>query len=196
VLGSILAAYWARRERPSRFSQPASLAISDNVQRPMNLVMPLRYPVTAARGRATETLTRATDEILVGLNNVGTVHFARFAIVRGALCMFSVYDGDFEGYIRDFISSIGTSFDKVMDLVKDPPRTPCAEHVDEFIAWVGDHDILQLPEQPTELTADISLIPRRTLTLLHKNPNAQLGFYRAYPGFSAAQIRDRLGIGW
>jgi hypothetical protein len=196
ALGSVLAAYWARRDAPGHVQLPASLAISDNVQRPMNLVMPLRYPITGGRAEATRTLTRATDEILVGLNNVGTVHFARFTIVKGALCMFSVYDGDFEGYIRDFISSIGTSFDQIMDLVKNPPATPCAEHADEFIAWVGDHDALQLPDQATDLTSDISLIKRRILTLLHRNPNVQLGIYRAYPGFSAAQIRDGLGIGW
>jgi hypothetical protein len=196
VLGSVLAAYWARRDPPGHISAPASLAISDNVQRSMNLVMPLRHPITGGRGEATESLTRATDEILVGLNNVGTVHFARFTIVKNALCMFSVYDGDFEGYIRDFISSIGTSFDQIMDLVKDPAETPCAEHVDEFIRWVGAHDALQLPDQSTALTPDISLIKRRVLTLLHKNPNVQLGIYRAYPGFSAAQIRDGLGIGW
>ncbi|MDQ4097077.1 MAG: hypothetical protein M3144_04325, partial [Actinomycetota bacterium] len=138
ALGSVLAVYWARRDPPAPVRVPASLAISDNVQRSMNLIMPLRYPITGGRSETTRILTKATDEILVGLNNVGTVHFARFTIVKGALCMFSVYDGDFEGYIRDFISSIGTSFDQIMMLVKNPPATPCAEHVDEFVAWVGD----------------------------------------------------------
>jgi hypothetical protein len=156
----------------------------------------LRYPITAGRAEATEALTRATDEVLVGLNNVGTVHFARFDIVKGNLCMFSVYDGGFPAYIRDFISAIGTAFDAIMDLVKDPPPTPCAQHVDEFIEWVHAHDMLQLPEDPAAPSADVTLLARRTLTLLYPHRNVQLGFYRAYPGFSAAQIRDGLGIGW
>jgi hypothetical protein len=61
------------------------LALSDNVQRTMNLIMPLRYPNSAGRGEVVAALTEATDEVLVGLNNVGTVHFARFTIVDGNL---------------------------------------------------------------------------------------------------------------
>jgi hypothetical protein len=195
-MGSVLAAYWARKDPPGYTAPPLSLAIGDNVQRPMNLVMPLRYPMAGGRAEATAVLTSATDEILVGLNNVGTVHFARFTIVKNALCMFSVYDGDFQGYIRDFISAIGGAFDAIMNLVRDPPPIPCAHHVDEFIEWVREHDALQLPEKPTDLDPDVRLLRRRTLTLLHRHPNAQLGFYQAYPGFSAAQIREALGIGW
>ena len=195
-MGSALARYWARHEPQPSFERPPSLAVSDHLQRSMNLVMPLRYPITAGRAEATETLTKATDPVLVGLNNVGTVHFARFDIVKGNLCMFSVYDGDFEAYIRDFISAIGNAFDAIMDLVKDPPPAPCAHHVDEFIEWVHAHDALQLPEDPASPSPDVTLLKRRTLTLLHRNRDVQLGFYRAYPGFSAAQIRDRLGIGW
>ena len=40
------------------------------------------------------------DEIYTGLDDVVTVHFARFVIVGANICMFSVYDGDFANYIR------------------------------------------------------------------------------------------------
>jgi hypothetical protein len=32
---------------------------------------------------------------------------------------------------------------------------------------------------------------------LHVNPNVSLGSgYRAYPGYSVAQVREQFGIGW
>jgi hypothetical protein len=74
------------------------------------------------------------DEIYAGLDNVGTVHFARFVIVDDNIfvcspyiCMFSVYDGDFTKYIRDFIATMGV-FNGVVALVKggDAVFRPCS----------------------------------------------------------------------
>ncbi len=162
----------------------------------MNLVMPLRLPHAPFRAEFGVMLFAAVDQILAGLNNVGTVHFARFDVIDGNLCMFSIFDGDFIGYIRDFIGAIGGAFDGIMTFVKDPAPTPCGENVDEFIDWVRRHDSLQMPELPTDLTPDLVALQRKTLVLLHRNRNAQMGVYRGYPGYSVAQIRDGLGIGW
>jgi hypothetical protein len=199
MVGSILAGFWSRSpsEQHNADLRPApSLAPSDNLQTPMNLVMPLRYPHAAYRAQFGQLLFAAADEVLSGLNNVGTVHFARFDIIQGSLCMFSVYDGDFQGYIRDFIGTIGGVFDGLMTFVKDPPPTPCGEYVDEFIDWVRNHDALQMPEWPDDISADLPALERKTLVLLHRNANTQMGIYRGYPGYSVAQIRDALGIGW
>lgn len=198
LLGSVLAACWSRRQsqRVIDLRPPASLAPSDNLQTPMNLVMPLRYPQAAYRAQFGQLLFDAADEVLSGLNNVGTVHFARFDIIQGNLCMFSVYDGDFQGYIRDFIGTIGGVFDGLMTFVKDPPPAPCGENVDKFIAWVGRHDMLQMPEWPSDIDGDLPALERTTLVLFHRHANTQMGIYRGYPGYSVAQIRDGLGIGW
>ena len=172
-------------------------APSDNLQGTMNLVMPLRSPTLITRAELVQILFKGSDQILAGLNNVGTVHFARFDVVDGNLCMFSVYDGELSAYIRDFIATIGSAFDALLGCVKDPPPTPTALHVDEFVEWVRRRDAFQMPEYPTDLTRrDLVSLPREALVTLHRNPNIQLGFYRAYPGFSAAQIRDRLSLGW
>jgi hypothetical protein len=162
----------------------------------MNLVMPLRFPQVVFRAEFAKMLFLAVDGLYAGLNNVGTVHFARFDIIDGNLCMFSIFDGDFNGYIRDFIGAIGEAFDHIMGFVEDPPTVPCGENVDEFIEWVRRHDSLQLPELPTDISADLVALRRQTLVLLYRNKNAQLGVYRGYPGYSVAQIRDGLGIGW
>jgi hypothetical protein len=196
VMGSVLTALWSFRETEIDLSPVASLAPSDNLQTPMNLVMPLRTPLVAFRAGFGKMLFEAADEILAGLNNVGTVHFARFDIVQGNLCMFSIYDGNFDGYIRDFIGTIGGAFDGIMGFVKDPAPTPCGQNVDEFVAWVRSHDSLQIPDLPTDVSSDLLGLERKTLVLLHRNRNAQMGVYRGYPGYSVAQIRDALGIGW
>ena len=40
-------------------------------------------------------------------------------------------------------------------------------------------------------------LPRDLILQLHANPNVSLGSgYRAYPGYSAAQVRQQFGIGW
>jgi hypothetical protein len=196
MLGSLLTAFWSCVEGPIDVPRKSSLAPSDNLQTPMNLVMPLRFPQVAFRGQLGKMLFQQTDQILVGLNNVGTVHFARFDVIDGNLCMFSIFDGDFTGYIRDFIGVIGQAFDGIMEFVKDPAPTPCGSNVDEFIDWVRRHDALQLPELATDVNADLVALQRETLVLLHQHPNVQMGIYRGYPGYSVAQIRDGLGIGW
>lgn len=193
---AVAVAVWARLERPERPPKVDSMAPGDNLQRSMNLVMPLSPRSLVRRGRLTTDLVAATEMIVVGLNNVGTVHFARFTLIGPDLCMFSVFDGDMTGYIRDFITVIGQAFDVILGYVKDPPPMPVGKHPDEFIAWVAAHDAFQMPEQPTDLRPDMRSVERYSLYALRRERNVQLGEYRCYPGYSAAQIRQHLGIGW
>jgi hypothetical protein len=102
----------------------------------MNLVMPLRDQTAVGRARAAGAVSASVDELFTGLNVVGTVHFARFDIIDGNLCMFSVFDGDFTTYIRDFIALFGSVFDVPRTHVKDPPPVPSERHTEEFIDWV------------------------------------------------------------
>lgn len=189
-------AVWSRLEPARPHPWVPSIAPTDNLQRPMNLVMPLKYRYLIRRAELTRGLVNATDMILVGLNNVGTIHFARFDLVAGNLCMFSIYDGELTGYIRDFIAVIGKAFDVLMGFVEDPPPTPVEEYPDEFIAWVAAHDAFQLPEEPSDLHPDLASLERENLLVLRQHPNVQFGVYRCYPGYSAAQVRQSLRIGW
>jgi hypothetical protein len=68
--------------------------------------------------------------------------------------------------------------------------------VDDFIEWVDAHDALQLPEDVTDLSDNLLTLPRQLTLLLDACPNAQLFAYRAYPGYTVAQVRQALGIGW
>ncbi|MDB5606633.1 MAG: hypothetical protein JWP25_3533 [Bradyrhizobium sp.] len=214
VASHILVPYWAWRTpvKPQPGGPPFSIQPGDNVQRMMNLVMPLKDKSPIGRAKAALAIAQNKDEIYAGLNNVGTVHFARFVIVDDNICMFSVYDGDFTNYIRDFIATIGSVFDAVVKLVEGGDAVIPSEHkVEAFIDWVHAHDMYQVPDMATDLLRDqeavngepasgaddLRLLPRSLILQLHANANVSLGSgYRAYPGYSAAQVRQQLGIGW
>jgi hypothetical protein len=211
----VVVPYWVWRDpKPKLPGGPrASPQPSENVQRMMNLIMPLKDKSSVGRAKAALAIAQNVDEIFDGLDNVGTVHFARFLLLDDYICMISVYDGDFSNYIRDFIETIGSVFDEIMDLVEGGEALmPTTKHVEEFIDWVHVHDLFQAPDFPTDLFGlqdaekgapadspahELRTLPRELILQLHANPNISLGGgYRAYPGFSAAQVRSKFGVGW
>ncbi len=211
----IVVPYWAWRTpvKPQPGGPPFSIQPGDNLQRMMNLVMPLKDKSPVGRAKAALAIAQNKDEIYAGLDNVGTVHFARFVIVDDNICMFSVYDGDFTNYIRDFIATIGSVFDAVVGLVEGGETViPSERNVEKFIDWVHAHDMYQVPDLATGILRDqeavngdtaasghddLRQLPRDLILQLRVNPNVSLGSgYRAYPGYSAAQVRRQFGIGW
>jgi hypothetical protein len=211
----VLVPFWAWRMpvKPLPGGPRQSTQPGDNLQCMMNLIMPLKIKSPIGRAEAAKAIAENKDAIFAGLNNVGTVHFARFVIVGDNICMFSVYDGDFTNYIRDFIATIGGVFNAVVELVEGGEKvTPCECHVEAFIEWVRARDLYQVPDTITDFLRDqealngdkaipgnddLSLLPRKLILQLRANANVSLGSgYRAYPGFSVAQVRKRLGIGW
>jgi hypothetical protein len=207
---------WARLTpvKPLPGGPHPSFQHGDNVQCMMNLIMPLKIKSPIGRAEAALAIAQNKDAIYAGLNNVGTVHFARFVIVGDNICMFSVYDGDFTNYIRDFIATIGSVFNAVVDLVEGGDDViPCEENVEAFIQWIHERDLYQVPDTATEflrdqealngdravspVNDDLTLLPRKMVLQLRANANVSLGSgYRAYPGFSVAQVRKQLGISW
>ena len=195
----LLVAFW-RIAAPVKTPEPGySTSLPDNLQMHMNLVMPLADQTAVGRARAIQAVAANIDELFTGLSNVGTVHFARFDLVGGNLCMFSVFDGDFRAYIRDFITVFGSVFDSLLGLVEDPPPSPCTKHPEAFIDWIHRHDSFQIPRDLTALFPEernIKNLSRDLVLLLDQNPHVQIGRYSGYPGISAAQIRDKAGLGW
>jgi hypothetical protein len=94
------------------------------------------------------------------LDKVGTPHFAQFVPLEdNQIGFFTVYDGSFEKYIADFTKNIGQVFDLIFKFTKNPPPSPCRKHLQEFI--------------------DFAAGANRT----------PLGFYKAYPGLTAQDIK-------
>ena len=211
----VVVPYWVWREgKPKLPGGPRpSPQPSDSTQRMMNLLMPLKDTSPIGRAKAVMALAQNVDEIFAGLDNVGTVHSARFLLVEDYICMLSVYDGDFSNYIRDFIATIGSVFDDLMHLVEGGEALyPCEDNVEAFIDWVRDHDLFQAPDyaidlfglqdvqaggKPNDPPHELMSLPRDLILQLHANRNISLGGgYRGYPGYSAAQLRRKLGVGW
>jgi len=210
---NLVVPYWVWRDpRPKLPGGPRSAPQSgENLQRMMNLIMPLKDPSPIGRAKAALVVAQNVDEIFAGLDNVGTVHNARFLLLGNNLCMISVYDGDFTNYIRDFIATIGSVFDAIMDLVEGgDDLKPTEQNIERFIDWVHAHDLFQVPDFPTDLFTlqdeargltgrdhSVLSLPRDYILQFHANPDVSLGGgYRAYPGVSAAQIRESQGMGW
>jgi len=210
----VLVPYWAWRYPTQKIEGGPRVSIqpSDNIQRMMNLVMRLKDTSPIGRAKAVLVLTEHADEIFSGVDNIATVHFARFDLIGDYICMLSVYDGDFSNYIRDFICTIGSFFDDIVELVEDGEKVlPTEEHVEQFIEWVHARDLFQAPDFATDLFAlndaargvppgkahVLRTLPRELILQLRVNPNLSLGGgYRAYPGVTSAQIRQKMGIGW
>ncbi len=178
VLAPFVVAFWRRREPTQLPIHSFSMNPSDNVQIAMNLVMPLKDTSAVGRAYMAQALESVRGEVIAGLNNTGIVHFARFTIVDGHLCMFSMYDGDFSDYIRDFICNMGSAFDALLAFIKNPPPLPVENHPEEFIEWISRHDSLQLPDDPTVLSDDVTRLDRR-LRGCRTNLDYRARFWRA-----------------
>ena len=179
------------------------------VQRVMNLVMPLEDPTPRGKADLVLALSAERDAITTAMDNVGSVHFARFNIVGDDLHLIAVFDGTPQGYIREFALQMGRAFDVIMSRIADWPPPPMApdEHVSistcpaEFVEWALRHDIRQLPRDPAAtLEADLHRrrqdLAEQLVAWFSESPNAHLSIHRGYPGRSAAQIREALGLGW
>jgi hypothetical protein len=94
------------------------------------------------------------------LDAVGTPHFAQFVPLEdNQIGFFTVYDGSFDDYISDFTKNIGHVFDLIFKFTKGPPPSPCRKHLQEFIDFAAGAN------------------------------RAPIGFYQAYPGLAAQDIR-------
>lgn len=215
ISNHLVVPYWAWREPKAKLPGGPRMAVQpgDNLQRMMNLVMPLKDKSPIGRAKATLVMGQSLDTLYAGLENVGTIHFARFIIIENNLCMMSVYDGDFSSYVRDFIVSIGNVFDAVLVHVEGGEMVvPTKQNVEKFVDWVHEHDLFQMPDFATDLfdlqdeaaglpatrsPHDLSSLSRALVLQLNANPNFALGSgFRSYAGFSAAQIRRKFGVGW
>jgi catalase len=211
----VVVPFWAWRNptQPLPGGPRPAVQPSENVQRMMNLIMPLKDKSAVGRANAAFAIANNVDEIFAGLDNVGTVHFARFLLIGDYICMISVYDGDFTNYIRDFIATIGSVFDAVVELVEGGEAIiPSEKNIEAFIDWVHAHDLFQAPDFPTDLFTlnklsgkaprakgppELRSLGREFVLQLHANPNISLGGgYRGYPGVSAADVRRKFGVGW
>ena len=117
------------------------------VQRPLTLVMDIRSEEDAQALHQTldhiQGLPPDQNPVVVALNKIATVHFARFVFLDQdtKLAVITAYDGSFAAYINEFVNEIGHVFDQLLAHMADAPPLPVREHRKEFLAYVSEHDV-------------------------------------------------------
>lgn len=116
------------------------------IQSPLTLVMKGKSPEDFAALRQLvehmQSLPGDKNPIVVALNKIGTVHFARFAFLdNDQLAVITTYDGDFAIYINEFINEIGDIFNKILEYVADAPPLPVQTYREEFLEYIRCRDL-------------------------------------------------------
>jgi hypothetical protein len=89
-------------------------------------------------------LSQAYQQVVDVLDQVGTVHFARFVFLENdtKLALITTYDGAFDNYIKNYIEVAGDLFDLMLEHIKDAPPLPVRQYRDEFITYVERVDLV------------------------------------------------------
>jgi hypothetical protein len=116
-------------------------------QNPLTLVMTIKSPAAAEQliGLLTkfDQLPTNQNPINIALDNLKTVHFARFVFLENntKLAVITTYDGSFDDYINDFVNHIGDIFNALLQQMADAPPLPVQENRDAFLAYVKANDL-------------------------------------------------------
>jgi hypothetical protein len=118
-----------------------SLAVDGQVQRGLNLFLPLKDP--AQFGALNAALIAKTPETQKALRELHYVHFARFVPTPdySTLMVITEYDGDLRSYVMDFVAVLGDVFTAILEFVKDAPPLPVKDYPEEFWAFVQAHNM-------------------------------------------------------
>lgn len=118
-----------------------SIALEKQVQNQINLWLPLKSAAQAADlGRALTELGPQAHEALASLR---TIPFARFLFAPdySGLWVITVFDGDMDTYLMDFVGVLGEVFDAMFVFIKDAPPLPVKQHARAYVEWVKKHSI-------------------------------------------------------
>jgi hypothetical protein len=118
-----------------------SVGLESQVQQGLNLVLPLKNP--AQMGDLAAVLVQAKQqahEAVIGLRNI---HSARFVPSPdyASLWVITMFDGDLDSYLMDFVGTLGEVFDAILVYIKGAPPLPVRDFPDEYVEFVKTHNI-------------------------------------------------------
>ena len=128
-------------------SAPAPLPAPKAVQSPLTLVMAIKSPQAYEELQALLTQIQSAppdkNPIMIALNALRNVHFARFVFLNNntQLAVITTYDGTFEAYINEFIDAIGDVFNALLERMDPAPPLPVQKNRDAFLAYVRSNDL-------------------------------------------------------
>jgi hypothetical protein len=116
-------------------------SLDGQVQSALNLYLALKTP--AQMPALVKLLQESHPSINAALSSLDYVHFARFLPTPdgSALWVLTVYDGDLEPYVLDFVVVLGDVFTEVLYFIKDAPRLPVQKHPRDFVDFVRKNNL-------------------------------------------------------
>ncbi len=103
------------------------------------------------------------DDAYEANDSVGTLHFSHWVLFpKNHLGFFTIFDGDWDKYLQDFVEKVAFAFDTIFPHVDGGPPTPVAKNPQAFYDWAFEAN------------------------------HPPIGFYSAYPGLSVQDIRALL----
>jgi hypothetical protein len=152
-----LCAHSSKSEQPSQWVWSDTLSLSEKqVQQGLNLLMRLKSPAQMpALLAGIRSLQPLIDQALTSLHYV---HFARFlpTMDGSALWVITVFDGDLQSYLMDFVKVLGEPFNIMLSFVADAPRLPVQQYPRDFCDWVNRNNVVQA--QPWSAYKDLTCI--------------------------------------
>jgi hypothetical protein len=121
--------------------------MATTVQNPLTLIMNIKsaadYQQLNGLLQKLQSAPPDQNPIIVALNKLKTVHFARFVFLSNntQLAVITTYDGSFDQYINDFIDEIGDVFNALLAHMSGAPPLPVQKNRDAFLAYVKANDL-------------------------------------------------------
>ena len=121
--------------------------MTDRVANPLTLILTMKSPEACKAIQdlvsGVQALPVAENPVWQALDKLAIVHFARFTFIDEGtkLAVITVYDGDLENYLNEFIDAIGDVFNALLEQMVDAPPLPIQEHREEFHAFVRKYDL-------------------------------------------------------
>ncbi len=112
------------------------------VQNPLTLIMKIKsqsdFEQLNQKLQQHLSLPPTENPITVALNEIGTVHFARFTFLENntKLAVITSFDGDLKTYLIDFTNHLYKVFNELLVHMENAPTLPVESHRDEFVDYV------------------------------------------------------------
>lgn len=115
--------------------------LEQGVQRGLNLFLRLKNP--AQMPALLAVIKDVQETVNAALSSLHYVHFARFLPSRdgSTLMVITVFDGDLQSYLMDFVAVLGDVFTAILEFVQDAPRLPVAMYPQDFCAFVTANNL-------------------------------------------------------
>jgi len=116
------------------------------IQQNLIVSMRIKAPIAQNFERLSQLLASSVPRVADVLTDFEGVHFAWFEFSDDGtrLVLRTIYDGQFEAYVRHFALRSGDLFDGLFEFLEDAPPRPVAEHPDDFVETIRRFNLAPL----------------------------------------------------